>query len=150
MEVRQRCSTYPVVRAISCSGAQRLARGAVPGRTGDPRGNPGEANRCHAPARRLEIALPHLVHDNGSVPRRVAGTLRTHERIHVTRNGRDFVVLMAKEDLDSLEATLELLSDSQAVERVRQAERDIAAGAGTTADEIAKLMRKRRAGPAPL
>lgn len=28
---------------------------------------------------------------------------QTHERVYVTRNGRDFVVLMSKEDLDSLD-----------------------------------------------
>lgn len=70
---------------------------------------------------------------------------QTHERVYVTRNGRDFVVLISKEDLDSLEATLELLSDQQAMERVRRAERDIAAGEGTTGDEMAELMRQRRA-----
>ena len=70
---------------------------------------------------------------------------QTHERVYVTRNGRDFVVLISKEDLDSLEATLELLSDRQALERVQRAERDIAAGEGTTGDEMAELMRQRRA-----
>lgn len=70
---------------------------------------------------------------------------QTHERVYVTRNGRDFVVLMSKEDLDSLEATLELLSDPQALERVAQAERDIEAGEGTTGEQMAELMRRRRA-----
>lgn len=70
---------------------------------------------------------------------------QTHERVYVTRNGRDFVVLISKEDLDSLEATLELLSDRQAMERVQQAERHIAAGEGTTGEEMAELMRQRRA-----
>ena len=70
---------------------------------------------------------------------------QTHERVYVTRNGRDFVVLISKEDLDSLEATLELLSDRQALERVQQAERAIAVGEGTTGEEMAELMRQRRA-----
>ena len=71
---------------------------------------------------------------------------QTHERVNVTRNGRDFVVLISKEDLDSLEATLELLSDPEALGRLAQAERDIAAGDGTTGEEMAELMRQRRAG----
>ena len=37
---------------------------------------------------------------------------RTHERVRVTRNGREYVVLISAEDLESLEATIELLSDS--------------------------------------
>lgn len=52
----------------------------------------------------------------------------THERIQVTRNGRDYVVLLAAEDLDSLEATLELLSDRAAQARVLIAEREIELG----------------------
>jgi len=36
-----------------------LARGAVPGRTGGPRGSPGEVGRHHAPVNRLKTALPH-------------------------------------------------------------------------------------------
>ena len=31
---------------------------------------------------------------------------RTHERVHITRNGREYVVLLAAEDLESSEATL--------------------------------------------
>jgi antitoxin YefM len=31
---------------------------------------------------------------------------RTHERVHVTRNGREYVVLLSAEDLESLEATI--------------------------------------------
>lgn len=45
-----------------------------------------------------------------------------HEPVHITRNGRDYVVLLSAEDLESIEATLELLSDPAARERVRRAE----------------------------
>ncbi|MBO0868195.1 MAG: type II toxin-antitoxin system Phd/YefM family antitoxin, partial [Micromonosporaceae bacterium] len=43
---------------------------------------------------------------------------RTHERLTVTRNGREAVVIMAVEDLDSIEATLELLRDPAAQRRI--------------------------------
>ena len=69
---------------------------------------------------------------------------RTHERVHVTRNGRDYVVLLSAEDLDSLEATIELLSDPAAMLRVRDAEAAVAAGDLTTVDEMARLMDERR------
>ncbi len=69
---------------------------------------------------------------------------RTHERVHVTRNGREYVVLVSAEDLDSLEATIELLSDKPAKSRVREAEAAVAAGDLTTADEMAELMERRR------
>jgi antitoxin YefM len=58
---------------------------------------------------------------------------RTHERLHITRNGREYVVLIAAEDLESLEATLELLADSQAQERILQAQKDM--GEGHVLDE---------------
>ena len=46
----------------------------------------------------------------------------------ITKNGRDHVVLHASEDLESIEATLELLSDAGAQTRVARAEQDIEAG----------------------
>src|SRR3712207_7265494 len=45
---------------------------------------------------------------------------RTHERVHITKNGRDYVVLVSAEDLESIEATIELLSDPAAQRRPRQ------------------------------
>jgi antitoxin YefM len=69
---------------------------------------------------------------------------RTYERGHITRKGRSYVVLVAAQDLESLEATLELLSDPAAIERVRESERDIAAGEVTTRTEMASLMEERR------
>ncbi|MGQ0775662.1 MAG: type II toxin-antitoxin system Phd/YefM family antitoxin [Pseudonocardiales bacterium] len=53
---------------------------------------------------------------------------RTHERVHITRNGREYVVLLAAEDLESIEATLELLADPQAQERIRRSEAEFARG----------------------
>lgn len=69
---------------------------------------------------------------------------RTHERVHVTRNGREYVVLLAADDLESLEATIELLGDEAAMQRVRKAEADIAAGRVITADNMSELMTRRR------
>jgi antitoxin YefM len=68
---------------------------------------------------------------------------RTHERVHVTRNGREYVVLMSAQDLESLEATIELLSDDAAMRRLREAEQDVAAGDVTTLDEMGQLMQAR-------
>ena len=70
---------------------------------------------------------------------------RTHERVHVTRHGREYVVLVSAEDLESLEATIELLQDQAAMDRIRQAEADVVAGRLTSADDMAVLMEERRA-----
>jgi prevent-host-death family protein len=69
---------------------------------------------------------------------------RTHERVHITRNGREYVVLMSAADLESLEATLELLADETAMTRVREADAAVAAGDVTSAEDMADLMRRRR------
>ena len=70
---------------------------------------------------------------------------RTHERVHVTRHGREYVVLVSAEDLESLEATIELLQDQAAMDRIRQAEADVAAGRLTSAADMAVLMEEQRA-----
>jgi antitoxin YefM len=69
---------------------------------------------------------------------------RTHERVHITRNGREYVVLMSAEDLESIEATLELLSDPQAMAEVRQAEAEVSGGETASAAEMSALMEERR------
>lgn len=71
---------------------------------------------------------------------------RTHQRVQITKNGRSYVVLISAEDLESMEATLELLSDPEAMERVRQAQADLAAGKGSTGEEMADLMARRHRG----
>ena len=53
---------------------------------------------------------------------------RTHERLTVTRNGRGVVVIMAVDDLDSVEATLELLRDPAAQRRIAEATAEIERG----------------------
>jgi antitoxin YefM len=69
---------------------------------------------------------------------------RTHERVTITKNGRSYLVLMSAEDLESIEATLELLADAEAVRRVEQGREDLAAGLGTSAEDMAELMAARR------
>ncbi len=51
-----------------------------------------------------------------------------HERVVITRNGTPAAVLISPEDLDSLEETLDLLSDRKAIKELRDAERAVAAG----------------------
>jgi antitoxin YefM len=64
----------------------------------------------------------------------------THERVVITRNGRPEAVIIAVSDLETLEETLDLLSTPGAVEQIRQAEADIAAGHAIDADELRRQM----------
>jgi antitoxin YefM len=70
----------------------------------------------------------------------------THERVQITKNGRDYVVLLAAEDLESIEATLELLSDPGAQSRVARAEEDIERGDILDEAQVRALLAARRSG----
>jgi len=51
-----------------------------------------------------------------------------HERVVITRNGRAAAVLISPEDLASLEETLDLLGDREAMQELREAEQAVAEG----------------------
>ena len=73
----------------------------------------------------------------------------THERVQITKNGREYVVLLAAEDLEAIEATLELLSDPEAQERLRMAETEIAAGDVLDEDGVRDLLARGRQKKSP-
>jgi prevent-host-death family protein len=73
----------------------------------------------------------------------------THERVVITRNGRPEAVIIAVSDLEALEETLNVLSTPGALDDIRQAEADIAAGEAIDADQLrrdltARVDRERR------
>ncbi len=51
-----------------------------------------------------------------------------HERVVVTRNGRPAIVLISTDDLASLEETISVLSDTDAIRALLAAEAAVAAG----------------------
>lgn len=53
---------------------------------------------------------------------------REHGRVIVTKHGRPAAVMLSIEDLESLEETLEILSDSQLLKDIRGGDRDVKAG----------------------
>ena len=59
-----------------------------------------------------------------------------HERIVLTRNGRPAAVLISPDDLEALEETLDLLSDSEALAEIRRSQQEIARGELVTAQEL--------------
>ena len=60
----------------------------------------------------------------------------THDRIVVTRNGRPAAVMISPDELASLEDTLELLSDPDAMRELDDARRAAAGGNYITGDEL--------------
>lgn len=68
---------------------------------------------------------------------------QTHDRITVTRNGRRAAVLISAEELQSLEDTLELLSDPAAMAQLAQSRLAYAAGDTVAEEELRSRYLKR-------
>lgn len=76
----------------------------------------------------------------------VARVSGQHERITVTVHGRPAAVLLAVDDLESLEETIAVLSDAAATRALGEADDELARGEGEDEDTLAAAMRARRAG----
>jgi prevent-host-death family protein len=73
----------------------------------------------------------------------VDGIEERHDRVVLTRNGRPAAVLMSPDELESLEETLDILSDPAAMRELRAAESEIDAGQGISAEELRSRYLKR-------
>jgi antitoxin YefM len=67
--------------------------------------------------------------------------VRTHERVDITRNGRRAAVLMSADDFDSLQETLDILADPEAMRDIEEGRRDIREGRVYTLEEVTAEMR---------
>lgn len=67
-----------------------------------------------------------------------------HDRVTVTVHGRPSAMLLAVEDVEALEETIAILSDTAIMQHLAKAEREIARGKGETQDQLATAMRRRR------
>lgn len=73
----------------------------------------------------------------------VDGVEVRHDRVVLTRHGRPAAVIISPDELESLEETLELLSEPRAMREIRQAEAAVEAGEVMTADELRSKYLKR-------
>lgn len=73
----------------------------------------------------------------------VDGVEDRHDRVVLTRNGRPAAVLISPAELESLEETLEILSNPKALRAIRAAERDLDAGKGVDAEGLRAKYLKR-------
>ena len=69
-----------------------------------------------------------------------------HERVTVTVHGRPSAVLIAPEDLEGLEETLEIMRDAATVNRLAESDAELARGEFVSAVELAEAMRQSRRG----
>jgi prevent-host-death family protein len=69
---------------------------------------------------------------------------REHGRVVITKHGRPAAVMLSVEDLESLEETLEILSDAALMRSIRRAEREAASGKAvriTREEALARITR---------
>jgi len=73
---------------------------------------------------------------------------RQHDHFTITRNGRADVMLISVAEYESLQETLDLLSDDVAMADLRQSREDFAAGDTFTLDQVRAELERRREGTA--
>jgi prevent-host-death family protein len=67
----------------------------------------------------------------------------THDRVVITRNGEPAAVLISPDDLESLEETLAILADPEAVAAIREGEEAIARGEIATLHDVRADLERR-------
>lgn len=67
-----------------------------------------------------------------------------HERVTVTVHGKPSAMLIATEDLASLEESLEILSDPDTLRRLAASDAELARGEGESEAQLAQVMNERR------
>jgi antitoxin YefM len=68
-----------------------------------------------------------------------------HERVYVTVHGKPSAVLLATEDLESLEETIEILADADTMRRLHASDAELARGEAETLEDLEAAMQRRRA-----
>lgn len=68
-----------------------------------------------------------------------------HDRVTVTVHGKPRAVLLSVDDLESLEETIAILSDSEALRQLAASEAELGGGEGESEATLTEGMRRRRA-----
>lgn len=73
----------------------------------------------------------------------IDGVEQRHDRVVLTRRGKPAAVILSPDDLESLEETLDILSNPSAMREIRKSERAVDDGDVITAEELrAKYLTK--------
>jgi antitoxin YefM len=73
---------------------------------------------------------------------------REHDHFTITRNGRADVMLISVAEYESMQETLDILSDDEALADLRQSREDFTTGDTFPADEVRAELERRRSGAA--
>jgi len=90
----------------------------------------------------LTITVPPLGDVKSHLSELVGRVYDQDERVTVTVHGRPPAVLIAPEDLEALEETLEIMCDAATMNRLAESDAELARGEYVSADELAEAMRR--------
>ena len=107
--------------------------------------SPCADTRCSASLSAAALSCCSLAEAKAHLSELVARVGEQHERITVTVHGRPAAVLLAVDDLESLEETIAVLSDAAALRALAQADAELARGEGENQDSLSAAMQARRA-----
>lgn len=82
------------------------------------------------------MTITSLAHVKAHLSAVVGSVHDTHERVVITRNGEPAAVLIAPDDLEALEETIELLMDPESMADLRVAQAEIDAGVTVELTEL--------------
>ncbi len=68
-----------------------------------------------------------------------------HERVTVTVHGRPVAVLISVDDLEAMEETIAILSDTDTLRQLAASDAELARGEGETEQQLSDAMRRRQA-----
>jgi antitoxin YefM len=92
----------------------------------------------------LTMATLSLADVKAHLSQLVARVSGQHERVFVTVHGKPSAVLVAPEDLEALEETIEVLADADAMRRLHASEAELARGEVETREDLDAAMARRR------
>ena len=82
-----------------------------------------------------------LAEARANLSKLVDEAMTTHERIEVSKNGRRAAVILGADDYDSLLETLDILSDRDLMDAIRQGQADAERGDVYSLEEVTNAMR---------
>jgi antitoxin YefM len=92
----------------------------------------------------LTMTTLSLADAKAHLSRLVARVSGQHERVYVTVHGKPSAVLLATEDLESMEETIEILADADAMRRLHASDAELARGDTETLENLDAAMQRRR------
>lgn len=75
----------------------------------------------------------------------VAQVSGQHERVYITVHGKPSAVLLATDDLESLEETIEILAEADTMRRLHASDAELARGEAETQEDLDAAMQRRHA-----